>query len=239
MKVALVLTGHMRCWDQVFPNTKETILDRWDTDVFIHAWGDQAWWDPHSKEGFVANSPKIEIDGVKQHYNPVEMVFEDFEPYRAGFDKHAEKYENHFHVKRNILSMFYKLHKGVELVNDYSARTGTHYDMVIRMRPDMVFNQHLPEFDPNKFYTIRHRNHLGQGTGDMLQVSNPWLMSIFSNVPTILPIIYRETGVLCPHIVSEHFLKKMHFPWQEIEVNKHLMHTPKGEYVPKQNYGYQ
>lgn len=239
MKVALILTGHLRCWDQVFPNTKEMIIDRWNPDVFIHAWDEQSWWDPHSKEGFVANSPKIDIEAVAKAYNPKGMQFEYFEPYRSGFDQHAERYQNHFHVKRNILSMFYKLHKGVELMNDYTAKTGVHYDLVIRMRPDMVFKSPLPEFDPSKFYTIKHRNHLGQGTGDMLQVSNPWLMTIFSNMLTVLPAIYSETNILCPHIVSEHFFRKMNYPWEEIEVDKMLMHTPRGEYAPKQSYGYQ
>lgn len=239
MKVALILTGHLRCWDQVFPNTKEMILDRWNPDVFIHAWDEQAWWDPHSKEGFVANSPKIDTAAVQEAYKPVSMVFEDFEPYRAGFEQHAEMYENHFHVKRNIISMFYKLHKGVELMNDYTARTGKHYDLVIRMRPDMVFKHQLPDFDNNKFYTILHRNHLGQGTGDMLQVSNPWLMTIFSNMLTALPALYRETNVLCPHIISEHLFRRMSFPWEEVAIDKMLMHTPKGEYAHKQTYGYQ
>jgi len=239
MNVALVLTGHLRCWEQVFPNTKETILDRWNPDVFIHSWDEQAWWDPHSKEGFVANSPEIDIKGVREAYKPVSFVTEDFENYRAGFDQHAELYEKHYHVKRNIISMFYKMHKGMELVNDYTARTGKHYDMVIRMRPDLVFKNHLPNFDPNKFYTILHRNHVGQGTGDMFQVSNPWLMTIYTNILTVLPHIYKETGILCPHIVSEHFFKKMNFPWEEFPIERMLMHTPAGEYKPKQVYGFQ
>ena len=54
------------------------------------------------------------------------------------------------------------------------------YDLVIRMRPDMIFNEDLPEFDTNKFYTLAHRNHLGQGTGDMIQVGNQLQMILFS-----------------------------------------------------------
>lgn len=238
MNVALVLTGHLRCWEQVFPNTKEAIIDRWNPDVFIHAWDEQAWWSPHSKEGFVANSPKIDISAVNEAYRPTSFITEDFEPYRAGFEAHAEMYENHYHVKRNIISMFYKIHKGVELMNDYTMRTGKHYDLVIRMRPDLVFKQHLPDFDPNKFYTIQHRNHVGLGTGDMFQASNPWYMTIFSNIGTILPLIYKQTGILCPHIVSEQFFKSMNLPWEEFPIERLLMHTPAGEYKPKEMYGF-
>jgi hypothetical protein len=239
MNVALILTGHMRCWEQVFPNTKEVILDRYNPDVFIHAWDDQAWWDPHSKEGFVANSPKIETEKIREAYKPTAMVFENFEPKRADFEKAAESYDKHYHVKRNILSMFYKIGRGVDMMNEYTARTGKHYDFVIRMRPDLMFKQHLPDFDTNKFYTILHRNHVGQGTGDMFQASNQWLMSVFGNISVVLPTLYKGTGILCPHIVSEHMFRTMNFPWEEFPIERMLMHTPAGEYKPKQVYGYQ
>jgi hypothetical protein len=238
MNIALILTGHLRCWRDVFPNTKEVILDKYNPDVFIHTWEDQAWWDPHSKEGFVANTPKIELDEVRKAYNPVSLVAEDFEQYRAGFDQAAERYTNHYHVKRNILSMFYKVGRGVDLMNAHTARTGKHYDYVIRMRPDMVFQEHLPNFSLDEFYTIHHRNHMGQGTGDMFQAGNQWFMTLFGNISTVLPQIYNDTQILCPHIVSENFYKKLQFPWKEFSIRKKLMHTPAGEYVPKQAYGF-
>lgn len=239
MNIALILTGHLRCWEQVLPNTKEVIIDPLKPDIFIHAWDEQAWWDPHSKEGFVANSPKIDLKAVQEAYKPINMVVENFEDYRADFEKQAEQYEKHYHVKRNILSMFYKCGRGIELMNEHTARTGKHYDFVFRMRPDLVFEQHLPNFDSNKFYTIQHRNHVGQGTGDMFQASNQWLMTLYGNISLLLPNLYKETGILCPHIVLEHFLKKLQFPWEEFPIQRKLMHTPKGEYVPKQVYGYQ
>ena len=236
MNVALILTGHLRCWEQVFPNTKEVILDRFQPDVFIHAWDDEAWWDPHSKEGFVADTPKIDMDKIKKAYNPVEYVSENFEDYRADFDKQAEQYENHYHVKRNILSMFYKAGRGINMMNQYTAKTGKHYDFVIRMRPDLVFKQHLPEFTNGKFYTIQHKNHLGQGTGDMFQASNQWLMSMFGNLSIILPVLYNNTKVLCPHIISENMFRSLNMPWEEFPIERMLMHTPAGEYKPKESY---
>ena len=134
--------------------------------------------------------------------------------------------------------MFYKINRGVDMMNEYTSRTGKHYDLVIRMRPDLVFKKHLPNFNNNKFYTILHRNHVGQGTGDMFQVSNQWLMTMFGNISVILPQLYKETGILCPHIVSEHMFRALQMPWEEFEIERMLMHTPMGEYKPKQLYGY-
>lgn len=236
MRVAIILTGHMRCWEQVFPTFKQRFIDRYNPDIFIHTWKDQAWWDPHSKEGFVANSPDIDIEAIRQHYKPVEMVVQDFEYFRPYFEAQAENFEKHYHVKRNILSMFYKLGQGVHLMEEHMMKTGKQYDLVIRMRPDLVFNVELPNFDPNKFYTIHHRNHVGLGTGDTFQASNPWLMSIFAKLPLILPQIYKRTDILCPHIVSKQFLEDMGYPWEEFVTNTTLMHTPAGPYVPKEAY---
>lgn len=236
MKLALVLTGHMRCWDQVFSNTLEKIISKHETDVFIHTWKDQAWWDPHSKEGIATGTPKIDFDSVIKNYNPISIVVQDFEEYKQDLEKQSEIYTNHHHVRKNIISMFYKLSQGVSLMEEYTMRTGNQYDLVIRMRPDMIFNEDLPNFDPNFFYTIAHKNHLGQGTGDTFQASNPFIISLFSKILMIMPQIYSETKILCPHIVSEHFIKKFGLNWKEFDIKRTLMHTPLGPYVPKQNY---
>lgn len=236
MNAALILTGHLRCWDRVFPNTKQAILDKYNPDVFIHAWDNQAWWDPHSKEGFVADSPKIDQSAVIDAYKPVGVFFEDFETKREYFEKAAENYSNHYHVKRNILSMFYKIGRGVDMMNEYTSRTGKHYDIVIRMRPDLVFKQWLPELNASKFYTLLHRNHVGMGTGDSFQASNQWLMTMFGNISILLPNLYKNTGILCPHIISENMFKTFGMQWEEISISTVLMHTPAGPYRHKNTY---
>lgn len=236
MKLALVLTGHMRCWEKVFPNTFEKIINKYETDVFIHTWKDEAWWDPHSSAGFVTNSPNINIDSMIKTYKPVSMVVQDFNDYKDDLEKQSEIYENYYHVRKNIISMFYKLNQGITLMEEYSMRTGKQYDLVIRMRPDIIFNEDLPNFDPKYFYTISHKNHLSQGTGDTFQASNPFILSFFSRILLIMPQIYSETKILCPHIVSEHFIKKFQLNWREFNVDRTLMHTPLGSYVPKERY---
>jgi hypothetical protein len=88
------------------------------------------------------------------------MVVEDFEPYRSGFESHSELYENHYHVKRNIISMFYKLHKGVELMNDYTMRNGKHYDLVIEHNGSFI-----PDPDIKKFQLLDDINGITPESG--------------------------------------------------------------------------
>lgn len=234
MKVAVVLTGHLRCWKQVFPNFKERIIDRYKPDIFIHTWDDEAYWipgDKQNKTGIYEGAPLIDDKEVVDAYNPITYVKEYWEDYNEHFEHCGNYFENFAHRPKNIISMFYKLHQGFSLVENYTAKLYNSYDLVIRMRPDMLINEDLPEFDPNKFYTIAHRNHLGQGTGDMIQVGNFISSMMFSKLITVLPYIYHQTQLLCPHTLSVQHIKNVGLPWQEFNLNKTIMHTPKGPYV--------
>jgi hypothetical protein len=236
MKVAIVLTGHMRCWKQVYPNFKQRLVERYDPDIFIETWEDEAYWDPHSQHGIVKDAPKVNFDDLRNTYRPIAMRFDSYEKYQTSFEERAKQYSNFYHVPKNIISMLFKLGRGILMLEDYMFLTGKTYDLVIRMRPDLVFNEPLPEFDPNKFYTLGYRNHMGQGTSDMIQVGNFFTISLFSKLLHHLPQIYRETGLLCPHVVSEQFIRRLGFPWEEFMIDKTIMHTPLGEYKRKEMY---
>lgn len=236
MNVAIVLTGHMRCWQQVYPNFRQRIVDRYNPDIFIETWNDEAYWDPHSQHGIVKNAPQVDFEKLKETYQPVAVRTESYEKYEKNFEERAKQYSNFYHVPKNIISMLFKLGRGILMLEDYMFLTGKTYDLVIRVRPDLVFNEDLPDFDPRKFYTLGYRNHMGQGTSDMIQVGNFFTISIFSKLLHHLPQIYSETGLLCPHVVSEHFIKRLGLPWQEFMIHKTIMHTPLGEYKPKEMY---
>jgi hypothetical protein len=236
MNVAVILTGHMRCWQKVFPNFKEQVIDKYNPDIFIDMWEDEAYWDPHSKAGVVENAPKVDFDAMVNTYKPVMVRKEDFKQYEQNFIERASQFPNFYHVPKNQVSMLFKLGRGVSMMEDYMFQTGKTYDLVIRMRPDLVFNEPLPNFDPNKFYTLGYRNHMGQGTSDMIQVGNFFTISLFGKILHHLPQLYRETGLLCPHVISEQYIRRLGLPWEEFMINKTIMHTPLGEYKPKETY---
>ena len=235
MRVAIVLTGHMRCWRQVLPNFKER-FEHYNPDVFIHTWNEEGWWipgDAQNVKGYHENTPKIDYDEIDEAYRPVELKIENWDIYNVIFGARGENYPNFAHRAKNILSMFYKLHQGVSLMNSFSARHGKEYDIVLRMRPDMVFHTPLPleELNSDTFFTLTHRNHLGQGTGDMLQISNQKNITDFSMLPCYMDSIYEQTGLLCPHVMSKAWIDLQGLAHMEININKTIMHTPKGEYV--------
>lgn len=229
MKVAVVLTGHLRCWKQVFSNFEQTIINRYNPDIYIHTWSDEGWWIPGDKEskiGVFENTPMISEKEVVEKYNPKEIIIQEIGDYNQRFLEESKKYPNYNHRPQNILSMYYKLCQGLKML-DYTQN----YDMIIRMRPDLIFHQHLPEFEKDTFYTLSHRNHLGQGTSDMIQVGNSTQMQQFATIYDKMESLYNVTGVLCPHVMTESFIRMNGMHWKEFYINKTIMHTPKGEYV--------
>ena len=236
MKVALLLTGHMRCWQQVFPNTKQHLLDKYNPDIFIHTWDSEAYWDPHSQKGVTEGGPKLDVEAIRETYNPVHMVVDHYENFEQNFEERAKQFTTFYHVPKNQISMWYKVGRGMTMIEDYMMFSGVTYDLIIRLRPDLVFNEPLPDFDMNKFYTLGYRNHMGQGTSDMIQVGNFFTMSLFCKVLYHLPHLYKETGLLCPHVISQHFIQRLSLPWEEFMINKTIMHTPLGEYKHKSLY---
>jgi hypothetical protein len=230
-RVAIVLSGHMRCWDQVRDNFKERFLDRYQPDVFISTYLDQAFWMPHEgRLGYKEDSPLAELDLVREDLKPIEMVVEDFLDLEPIFAERVKACPTYYHRPRNIVSMFYKIGAGMQLLEKHTMKTGQAYDMVIRMRPDMLINEPMPEFEPNIFYTLAHRNHMGGGTGDMFQIGPQETVLAFSKIGMYLEHIYQNTQLLCPHVASVEFIKMLGIPWKEFDVNKTIQHTPAGPY---------
>jgi hypothetical protein len=234
MRTAIILTGHLRCWKQVFPNFKEKIIDRYNPDIFIHTWDEEGWWIPGDKQnekGFFEGTPEIVDQDVFDTYKPLYFVKEYWNDFNKHFEHCGSYFKNFAHRPKNILSMYYKMHQGFSLVEKHMAQLQGNYDLVIRMRPDMVLHDDLPDFQPGTFYTMAHRNHLGKGTGDMIQVGSVGQMMFFSKIICYISELYAQTDLLCPHVITEQHIKNLRLNWKEFNINKTLMHTPKGAYV--------
>lgn len=230
-KVAIVLTGHLRCWQMVLPNFQQRIIDRYHPDIFLHTWSDEGWWVPtEGATGLHQGSTLLDIDAARAAYQPIRMVVETVDAFLPLFAKRAERFPIFYHRPRNIISMWYKAGMGMQILERHIMMTGTQYDLVIRMRPDMILHADLPEFDPTKFYTLWRRNHMGGGTGDMMQVGSFANVRAFCQIGTALETLYAQTNLLCPHVMSVQHIQNLALPWVEFAVPTTIQHTPKGEY---------
>lgn len=243
-KVALVLTGHMRCWEQVYPNIKKNFIDPYDTDVFISTWDDEGYWTSPENDpkgvGINTASPKLNIERVKEIYNPIKLYIDSNEEYRETYDHQAKILEPYCKQIRplNILCQFDRIYNGYADM----LSIGKEYDWVVRTRPDLIINSGLPNLNttPKDFvFTLHHPNHEGLGTGDMLLISS-LNFAYYFGLGHISPPSDANTknllvnGRFCPHIYTKHVIKKLceelNHKHVELRVDKYLMHTPRGQY---------
>jgi hypothetical protein len=241
MKTALVFTGLLRCWDLAYPSIEREILDKYEPDVFFDIWSEVGYYTGKAYQqaptdqfvklaegdrGFYDAGPLVNSAELIDVYDPKVIRIEDFRRFESKADEFAAYAKNAFTRPKNTYSMFYKIARGMETLQTFGE-----YDLVIRMRPDLILNSALPDLDPKTFYTIRHGNRYGQGTGDGFQAGSPYNVGRFANYGFLnLREMYRRIGVSCPHLFTQQTISDYNLPWTELSVEFVTMHSPNGSY---------
>lgn len=137
MKIAVLLYGHLRDFEQCADSLNVNLLNQYDCDVFIHTWdtldhNSKSWHEQRVK------SACVDKDLVIAKYHPQGLIIE-----------HQEKYE-----KEKIISnldylpgtevssaipyfMFYSMNKANQARKAYEKENGFTYDYVFITRPDV------------------------------------------------------------------------------------------------------
>jgi hypothetical protein len=163
MKIALCITGHLRSFPNTLPYLKRLLLDAYDTDVFL-----TSWKEPDARitdEALSAYKPvQHHIYDYSQYEGPFRKItdsvnalrikrlevtslqdwaFDDVQPAPyPGYEQLPLDTRQH-PIGIPVVSQFFQVQSCLRLVREYTERTGTHYDLVIRIRPDLLlFTQH-------------------------------------------------------------------------------------------------
>jgi hypothetical protein len=122
--------------------------------------------------------------------------------------------------------------KGMDIFADYVAQTGTQYDMVIRLRPDLVTQGPVwtRPYNPNAILVYPGGNKLGKGVGDGINISSPNNIYQFSRAYEYLEDMYKLTNVSCPHLYVEIMAQSMNVPLEFIQAPSGIAHSPHGPY---------
>lgn len=242
MRSALLLTGHMRCWKDVFPHLKKTILDVYNPDVFIHTWDTEGYWTGKMDgKGFnTTTSPLLNTGEVISYYQPKDICVEKFEDVEPELIPLANTIQESIIEELlklnprplNVISQVRKWYKSFEVLESYCKRNATEYDLVIRTRPDLILKEPIEEISNNYFYTIpgSHTRWPGMGTGDCIQIGNfnnmKYFVSIYHNIERLL----TDHRYPCLHTVSKTWIKEIKLPWKELNNDGYILHSPNGMY---------
>src|SRR5438105_12107866 len=156
IKIALCLSGHMRSYKQCLENYKENIFSKFDVDVFIHTWDRNPNYDLFQDK--IIDTQEI-INLYKQAGASNVFIFietadslDNIEDMSKNKIMEYWKTDNKIcHI--NLIYQYYKIYKVHKMKREYELENNIIYDIVIRSRPDIIFNNKV-DINVNDYITI-------------------------------------------------------------------------------------
>lgn len=134
MRTAVLLYGHTRTFERCAGSLFKYFIDPLSADVFIHTWDvcesvTPSWHDDHV-------SKKIPTDQELLHkvYNPTKCIVESQPIYKPDEDLTGPGGISAFGCMR----MFESLYKSNQLKSEYEIQNDFIYDVVLKIRPDIM-----------------------------------------------------------------------------------------------------
>lgn len=247
MKTALCLSGLVRNYEDCLDSHIKFFLQEMNADVFIHTWSKIGsnkvphWYtDRYSLEEHkrsILTQKELDRDRLLQNYNPTNYSIEF-----PDIDFFIKKFYREENIKFvNNVMMHYGISKANDLKKQYEAEYNVSYDLVIRCRFDLYFEniifdeQTLSGIESGTIYLAPNQNMDNKFTKEMLELcdkegmsympndqfaySNTEGMDYYSSVYSIFDSNYDLYHKHPEGILSQHLWKKNKSKYKDIRVN--------------------
>ena len=178
MKIAVCMSGQLRQWDVAKENQKWF----WETsgveiDYFIHTWDYSGDREGVSQPYVMRDVSQEDFDKVGDWYKPKKHIFDN-------------RKQDFFYANDHWSSLFYSLAQSIMLKREYEIENDFEYDLVIKTRPDVVFDPIYffswePLEDNVLFATqggiMEHEFHM-YNTNDMVFYGTSYTMDLVSQM---------------------------------------------------------
>ena len=129
----------MRSFEKCYSSLLKFVLEPLNPDVFIHTWSlneasTASWHNSHCNK----ISP-IDPNRIKSLYDPVSLSIEEQPVLSSNFNKVVDGV-NFF----GFNCMYHSLGKANSLKLSHEIKTGSRYDIVIKIRPDVLLKKPIP-----------------------------------------------------------------------------------------------
>jgi len=187
MKVALLIAGYLRNYANNVEGIKESLLKKYSkVDVYLHITKDENSEDKY----FNLIEEEKDIKQISDILSPISVIIESNSLYIN--DKITNNTINHW-------AKLYKLNT-LKCINEKA--TGKHYDLVIRYRPDIYFNN-LDFLDElNKIITIPGDSKID--SNKLLKPKDPHLCDAFAYGTSVVMNQYFNIFEDIKHLISLH-----------------------------------
>jgi len=129
MKIAICMSGQLRQWEMAKENQKWF----WETsgithiDYFIHTWNYSGDRVGVSQPYIMRDVSREEFDKLVDWYKPKGCMFDD-------------RKQDFFFTNDHWSSLFYSMAQSIMLKREYEIQNNFEYDIVVKTRPDCVFD---------------------------------------------------------------------------------------------------
>jgi hypothetical protein len=151
MKIALIITGQLRTYKLCGEIIKNTIIDRYDTDVFLSI--NKVNKLQYENLNNTNDSSEADIQNAVDLYKPKDIfICDNYETVYTNLTVNDNYKEN-----RLILEQYYIVKQGYRLLMNYINKHNTKYDAIVRVR----FDQFIWSSTSNKLSSFVISNSLG------------------------------------------------------------------------------
>lgn len=190
-KIAFIICGKPRCI-HLFEEYMSKLSFEFDheIDFFFHFWGE-----PDNK--------------IIQTINPIMYEFEpqiDFSDYIKTFKREGKNVCNYRPIE-NLVSYTYSTKKAFELKDNYEIKNNFKYDLVFRIRLDVLtlntlvfkkerldlYKNYFNASDNIRFYPIMNHEKIF-GVGDLINFSSSKIMGIFNNMYSDMESSFNDSN---------------------------------------------
>lgn len=206
LKLALCLSGQPRSYRKAHSFLKNNLLDRYDVDVFAHAWRPDG-----ASLGIYAD--------IQNLYRPVSFVTDEKLPSETNNDLVVT---NASHPANFCTSMFYSIYRANEFKIRRETLNNIKYDFVIRSRYDFALNKKIvfEELEKGKIYVSKDTDGPNPLLNDQFAIGDSESMNIYSSTFLFLRWYYNNFKTeLCGHAMLEQQLKHFNIPVERIDLN--------------------
>ena len=204
MKVAYCFSGLLRTFDKTYEKISKYILNFFFFFLFIHTWDTlgniytKTWWSGDEKYGQKIDD-KI-IDEVNRLYDPVKISIEEQSKLlKHDYTEYNSSRKGEF---QNTFAMWHSIYSSNKLRLEYEKQNHIKYDVVFRMRFDMLplniidLNQ-VEDF--SSLYVNKNDNcYLVNAISDIFSYSSPEIMNKYCELYNHLEEFY-----LIPNLGNE------------------------------------
>lgn len=229
-KIAVCLSGQMRNWKLCVQSQKRFWQSaKIDVDYFIHTWDTSMDRSSVSEEYEHRNISDTEFDEYVREYDAKKFILD-------------RKKQDFFYKNDHWASLFYSLSQSILLKRKYEIENNFEYDIVVKSRPDLVFDPRYSftyeQIQDNVIYSshggLLENEFYGYNFNDCVFYSNSYTMDLlidlyFYRIQKINLLDqnydkrfdYIGPGILMRHFYSDFGLVGISsFEWVETIVRK-------------------